>query len=300
MLRKISEVSLSYPEIVVGSSLESITYAFLNNVPFFFAHLDYPHRFDRFKPEQDLSIFNLKNEVTSLHTPKQKKIVGIEKSVLWERLYFYLSLAGLNPISDGVSSLRFDDNNLFAFTHKGSKITVGFDKASVFSDVEVYGLPEPLGIKNQKYKVYDWFDVRRGMSHEFDVIQDEEQFVNEVLFFQSERADNSKYKDAVAVSYLTEEQLSLYEFSDISARFKTLHLMKEAGIRGPRNGRDQDNKEKFKYYSIRIENAARDIVPMVAMKYKCTDSIDYKCLHFNDIIEANPLKDSYVTRIYKQ
>ena len=300
MIRKIREVSLHYPEIVVGSSLEAITYSFLNNLPFFFAHLEHPHRFDRFDPNQDLSLFDLENTTTSLHTPKEKKIVGIEKGVLWERLYFYLSLAGLNPISDCASSLRFDEENLFVFTHQGSKITVSFDKAYVFSDIEVYGLPEPLGIKDQKYKVYDWFDVRRGMNHEFDAIQDDDHFVTEILFFQSERADNSSYKDAVAISYLTEQQLSEYEYSDVSARFKTLHLMKESGIKGPRNGRDHYNKEKFKYYAIRIENAARDIVPMVKMNYKSTDRIDYKDLDFNAIIDATPMKDSYVTRLYRR
>ena len=75
--------------------------------------------------------------------------------------------------------------------------------------------------------------------------------------------------------------------------------MKEAGIKGPRNGRDQYNKEKYKYYSIRIENSEREVIPTVKMNYKPSDTIEYKTDEFDDIVASNPLKDSYVARIYR-
>ena len=35
--------------------------------------------------------------------------------------------------------------------------------------------------------------------------------------------------------------------------------MKEAGMRGARNGRDQDNPEKYKYYAVKIHPRKREI-----------------------------------------
>ena len=35
--------------------------------------------------------------------------------------------------------------------------------------------------------------------------------------------------------------------------------MKEAGIRGTRNGRDQLNPEKYKYYAIKLDSAERQV-----------------------------------------
>jgi len=58
---------------------------------------------------------------------------------------------------------------------------------------------------------------------------------------------------------MTEAQINDYRFSDTYVRFKVESLMKEAGIRGSRNGRDQLNPDRYKYYALKLESAERQI-----------------------------------------
>ena len=93
--------------------------------------------------------------------------------------------------------------------------------------------------------------------------------------------------------------LDLDEYSEVNARFKTLYLMKKAGIRGSRNGRDMNNKSRFKYYAVRIENSHREVIPLSKYIYESTDTIKFNNDGFSGIIENNELIDSYVTRIFQ-
>ena len=130
-------------------------------------------------------------------------------------------------------------------------------------------------------------------------LKDTTDFVNRVVFYPSSRVDgNHNFKDAVAISHITKELLNSFECSDINARFKTLYMMKEAGIRGARNGRDVKNKARYKYYSIKIENTDREIVEPPKI-YESSNNIIFNYDSFSDIINKNPLQDSYVSRIIK-
>ena len=57
--------------------------------------------------------------------------------------------------------------------------------------------------------------------------------------------------------------------------FKVLKIMKEAGIRGARNGRDMKDKTKYKYYALKIENDRREIIPLQKTLYEETESIEF-------------------------
>ena len=119
------------------------------------------------------------------------------------------------------------------------------------------------------------------------------------FFIPSDRLDgNSDLKDAVSISYLTEAQLDEFDYSDISARFKTLYMMKQAGIRGTRNGRDMRDKTKFKYYAVKIENRLREKELLTHPVYESTDTIKFNNDSFDDIIKKHKLLDSYVARIF--
>ena len=45
--------------------------------------------------------------------------------------------------------------------------------------------------------------------------------------------------------------MSNFEYSDTMVKFKVGAMMKKAGIRGARNGRDTNNPNKYKYYSVK-------------------------------------------------
>jgi hypothetical protein len=138
------------------------------------------------------------------------------------------------------------------------------------------------------------------MKHEYDFIESDTDFVKEILFYPTERVDgNQPFKDAVSVSYLTEKQLASFDYSDINARFKTLKMMKEAGIRGARNGRDMLNKSRYKYYAVKIENAKRETQLINKPVYQSNEIIKFNTDTFDDIINKNTLVESYVTRIFQ-
>lgn len=294
------DINFTYAQLVIGSNLEALLYCYLNNVPFVYVKLERPHRFDYFDPDQDLSFFGLKNISSTLISPRCKKLIGSSKDILWEKLYFYLTLAGLNPIADKSSSINIKDDHAKVFTHKARMAKIKFEELIIFSDDGVSGLPTPTNIPQKKYKVYDWFDVRSGMKHAYDFIESDTDFVKEILFYPTDRVDgNQVLKDAVSVSYLTEKQLASFEYSDINARFKTLKMMKGVGIRGARNGRDMLDKTRYKYYAVRLENSHRELEMLHKSVYESTDVIKFNNNSFNDIINKNPIVESYVARIFQ-
>ena len=302
MHSNIRDIKFVYKQVIIGSSLNALLYSFLNNVPFVYVKLERPHRFEYFDPEQDLSFFGMENEERTLISPQCKKLIGSSKDILWEKLYFYLTLAGLNPIADKASSINkvpAGEKELKVFTHKARMAKIKFEELIIFSDEGVSGLPTPITIPQKKYKVYDWFDVRSGMKHEYDFIEDESDFVKEILFYPTERVDgNQPFKDAVSISYLTEKQLKSYEYSDINARFKTLKMMKSAGIRGARNGKDMLDKTRYKYYALKIENTHRTQELLKTPLYPSSETVTFNNDTFDDIMREHKLMDSYVARIF--
>ena len=165
-------------------------------------------------------------------------------------------------------------------------VKVKYSELFVFDDYNLYGLSVPT-TGHDKYVVYDWFVVKSGMKHEYDLIYDKADFVNELIFYPSERIDGEhNLKDVVGVSYLSKEQLDDFEYSDINARFKTLYMMKQAGIKGARNGRDMKDKTKYKYYSVKLETVSRDIVGPKNL-YESCDNISFIYSSLHDIIKQN-------------
>ena len=135
---KIRDINFTYDKVIIGSSLEALLYSFLNNLPFVYTNSRCPHRFSFFEPDVDLSFFGIQNETRTLVGPTSEKYIGISKDTVWERLYFYLSLAGLNPLADKLSSIRIEDGVLKAFSHKARMAKIQFEQLIVFDDLPSY------------------------------------------------------------------------------------------------------------------------------------------------------------------
>lgn len=296
---KIRDINFSFDKVVIGSSLEALTYSYLNNLPIVHTRTLKPHFLDRFNADQDLSSFNIQNTQTVLKCNKENIIVGINKIFLWEKLYFILSLSGKIPLESKCVSLRLEGDILKAATSKARLAKIKFNELIVFDDNSFTGLGS-YDLRQKKYEVYDWFSVRSGMKHEYDILCGDDEFVNKIYFHQSDRVDgNHPFKDAISYSILTKDQLEDFEYSDINARFKTVYMMKQSGIKGTRNGRDSLNKEKYKYYAIKIENLKRQIIEPRNV-YDNKDNITFIYDSFCDIIDKNKQTTSYASRIFKR
>lgn len=239
-------------KIVIGGDLRALLYAYCNELPVIFVDSKPPFRFNTL--EKGHGFFGPGPE-TQLHA--------------WERLIFLLGMAGLMPLSDKATSLRVEDNILKVATSGSKLIKLKFNKLIIFDDENIFGLPEVVSEKVGYNKVIDWFAVRSGCRHDLDELSDVERFVKDVIFYPSDRFDGkTKLKDAVSTSYLTNDELQRFEFSETYAKFKLMSMMKEAGIRGARNGRIKEKPGKYRYYALKVDHAGRQIYSNVTRRYR--------------------------------
>tara|TARA_R100000008_G_scaffold86449_1_gene79599 strand:+ start:1081 stop:1842 length:762 start_codon:yes stop_codon:yes gene_type:complete len=188
---------------------------------------------------------------------------------VWDHFSYSLSEQGLNSVGKSVFSINIDPENssLQIITKEFSKITIRYGSLNVLSLQNVYGAP-PTQVEFMGYRVFDWFDVKSGAKHEHEVIESPDKFCKKIYFYLSSRImGNKKYKDLVAESSLTEEELSSVNFSSTIAGFKTKQMMKDAGILGTGHG-------SGKFRPIRLEFNRRDIIKNELIIYKKEGNIE--------------------------
>jgi len=283
-------------ELVVGNSLEAVSYAFLNQKNIILNDVGKPYFFDFFDATAKLDKYLVDAVEYELTTPTGSKIVGTSKLEVWEKLVFCLSLAGLIPASDKVYSMRIEDNNLFKITTDNSRVLrFKFDKLRIFDSKNINGLENPKEVDN--FKVIDWIDVRSGMKHEYDYFGTEKNFVKDIYFYPSPRTGDKQRKDLVTVSYMTKEQLEDFEYSDTYVKFKVLDLMKKAGIRGARNGRKPSNPEQYNYHSVKIETSHREIQKNEKPVFENKESIIFDYRREREIYFQSDGHEGYLKRV---
>ena len=226
-----------------------------------------------------------------LTSPIQEMDTKLE---VWQKYLVALSLNGQAPFSDKCVSITIEEDNTLKVITSGSRLArIKFENLIIFDDYNITGLPFKKGTTNEKNKVLDWFHVRSGMEHNYDVIETGDDFIGTIIFYPSNRFGNQKTdrvrKDLVAISYLEDDQLSDFDFSDTMARFKITKIMKDHGIRGARNGKDPNNPDKYKYYSVKIESADREMISNNINLYEDTDNIKFMQNKSYDISVHKPV-----------
>jgi len=289
-MEKIHQQVFEYDQIVIGGGLNALLYAYLNDCPCIFACADPPFRFDDFAEDYDF---------------RSLGVTTSSKLELWERLIRVLGLSGLLPMADKTASITINKNILKAVTHVSRLGRFEFEKLIIFDDEKVSGLPFIKSRIERPAKVIDWFNVRSGMEHHHDVIDTHDHFINRVYFYPSDRLDGAKgkriRKDLVAVSYLEAAQLNNFDYSSTMARFKITQLMKDAGIRGARNGRDTYNPKLYRYYSPKIESAQREIVRDIKNYYEPDERFEFRYDTAEEIIKNFPEElESYSSRLARR
>ena len=262
----------TFEEVVIGSGLNAAAYSFIKNVPLVLNSAGSPFEFDYLDPEADLDKIGLKNIRKELSTPDGVRLVGLPEVDAWRYIVYMLSLSGLCPLADKTEAIRAEENRLTVTTTSSRVIKLDFDKLTIFDDKNVHGL-SMLPRESSKLKVIDWINVRSGMKHEFDQIESASDFVRRIHFYPSERIDGeSNKKDAVAISYMLEEELNDYKYSDTYVKFKVRELMKNAGINGKKNGFDYKGDQK--HINIKLEPSRRETEKEKGA-YKDTESIKF-------------------------
>ena len=257
---------LSYKNIVIGGSLEALSYAYSKGLPVI-GIKQKPHFFlDKHRSE-------------------------------WENLSFFLSLAGQLPIAKGLTSIRIieDEKIIKCFTENSRMIEIEYETIHLVDDLGVGGIPLPTKPAKKEYLVFDWLKVVRGRNHPYDYLIDEDSddFVKKVVFY-SGIGYHKQYKNACAVSVLTEAKLKSLDYSETYTLLKVRQMMTDAGLKGNKNG-TQKATGKPAYQSLKIEFSQRDKVPLHRNEYANTKTIKFikdidlkkdEKLPYNDLLEV--------------
>ena len=283
----LSKFVYNVDNIVIGGELNAVLFAYLNNYTLINNEFRIPFRFDFFSNTDVLSSLVVPREDVTLQGKEERVNFGTPKKDIYKHLLFILSLAGLNPLSDKVISIRLARDNALRVVTERSQIVFRYKKLFVFDDTNIHGLPDKLEVINEGlHRVFDWIVMRSCTTHPYEYFETSDDFVNEIFFYPSERFDgfHPTKKDAVVVSYLTEGQLQDSNYSDTYVRFKVLEIMKNAGIRGARNGRDMLDKTKYKYYALKIKPEKREVLSLQKTLYEDTNNIEFLHDSVEDVI----------------
>ena len=254
---------IEYENIVVGSCINAVLFAFNNGLPIFYAECRRPFRFDYIEPDTDLSCLKIPGAAKSLTTFEGEKKVGVAKEILWERLLFLLALSGKMPLADRCHTMRYDGTLLTCSTEYSKLIDIKFENCFYFGDARCDKLVD-FAAQAEEITVYDWIAFNRGGKHHIDYIQTDDKFVSHIWYYSSDRIDGATpVKDACAVSILNTKEIQSYDYSETMARFKTVFEMEARGMKGPLSSVGPNGKPK--HYKFRTSIIKREKFPLESL-----------------------------------
>lgn len=245
-------MNLIFPKIITGGSLESLFYAYINEIPIVLTQPYVPFELDMV---EDNSFFELLGYTAGL---------PLTKVQVWDRLVFVLSMAGLVMMPNNVRNVREEGNKIIFSLKDNTRMIVAYERRISF-DKHL----------DREVDMYDWFDIRSGAKTELEELNDsEDDLVHKIIFYDSQRkgTGGKGFKDLVAVSRVQKTQLHEYENSEGYVRLKTLQMMKDQGMRGRPNGYNSRGKQQF--YALKIEHMHREIIKRYKPKFTMQETID--------------------------
>lgn len=256
---------MEFKSIVIGSSLSALLYAYYNRYPLIVNSFRRPFRFDNLPFDINFDGKNMTNE-----------------SNIWHLVSFKLSMEGLSPFGPSITSLRIKDRTISNTVEPGTNIKVDFEKCYIFDDDNLIVENEILKEPTDDVRVFDWMNVRRGTTHGLDYLGSSDNFVKDIYFYRSERIDgNHNKKDLVAVSYLKQEDLSNFEYSETMARFKIQKEMSAHGIIGAKSGLTDDGRQRK--YNVKVESDYRYVEPASKREYKDSEHVRFMNLTVDQV-----------------
>ena len=280
---KLEDHVYKWDRVVIGSDLRSLLYSISHNIPIIFKEVNAPFRFEAIPDDVDLAKIGIRGEEIK------------HQRELWEKLFFVAGLSGLSPMSSNAQNIRVKDRTLVITTKNSRVVKAEFHKLIVFEDTQLQTLPNVTREERANNKVIDWFNIRYGCRHNWDFLCGDDNFVNRVYFYPTDRSDNKSLKDAVSVSYLSDEEVGDLDFSEYLARFKLEQMMKDAGIKGPINGY-RNNKPI--HLGVKAEHAEREVVSCSKRRYEPDDRYEFVYDSLQCLIEGFELS-GYADKLMK-
>ena len=279
-------MKFEYKNIVIGSDLRSMLYAYNNQYPIFYTQQNKPHVFDFLNTDNSNQDFMFKSFDKTYKFGKQK----VE---IWEKLFFLLSMQGLLPLANMCNTIRYDNEKLICSSEYSKLCEIYFDKCYYFGDQNTFKLVKLKEKENVRYKIYDNIAFTSGGKHNIDYFETSDNFVHKVWFYSSDRiCGNTGVKDAYVLSILTDEQLSDPSHTETISRFKLMSHMKENGLKGKFNGYNKHGTPRF--YNFKTHTISRSRVKIDHPSWsetsnvkKVNSSLEQLIKNFNNLQTKN-------------
>jgi hypothetical protein len=228
-----------YDQVVFGSNLHALMYAYVNQIPLFYCTTNRPKIFEFF--DNTFEFANIAN-VNTLIKNKKDYNFGMRKLELWKRLSFVLAYDGLMPLGNGIQFARLDDNLLKITTNNSRLLRISFNKMFLFNE-DISGLPQQIKLNN-KGKVYDYLNFMHLHEKKTMLIESKTNLVNRLWIHN---------KKAIAISNV---QDITEDLPDYAVKMKILDIGKQYDIKGKQNGIYHYRKElkipRFKKLDFRF------------------------------------------------
>lgn len=276
-----------YDNIIIGSTLEALIYSYITNYPVFFAGSRCPKEFEYFEPA--LAFHFLKSEIKTIQTNESTYEVGSSKLPLWENLIFCLSMAGLVPLADNASSIRFDSDGTIRIIYNNRSITIEAKQIYLFDGLGVSGLGAEKPVGN--YKVYDWLFFNSLYPNPYDILKTEYDVVSELWFLEPINA--KRFKDGCIVSEFSTEKQMHENLTEYNIKFILKDLFKKYDIKGKANGVHHIDKVTQRYKQVQYTQIHREVSPPIYL-FEEIDNIkvlDYNLEQLKDWLQPNPKVD---------
>jgi hypothetical protein len=228
---------LSYDNLVIGSSLEALLYAYYNRYNIVWTRNESPYAFERLRKDFGL---------------------GIDKYSIWTRHAFLLGIGGFSAFGDNIKSIYFQPNNKLRLSSiEDYKYIVHYKKLHIFSDHELYDGQISYTSSNDKVKIIDWFHPTCLQTKKMgDCYFREDRLLNETYFYPS-----FKNKKIATISYCSNDELQKDVIPIYLVKIRLLEHIVKLGAR-----KTDDSK---------IVHENREIINLEKMVYESTNDIEY-------------------------
>ena len=192
----------------------------------------------------------------------------------WHEKLFQLGVEGKVPFYDSIKSIKIRENTATVIHGNSSLTKVGFKKCYVFSDYRVSLENEMVSEREFPRTVYDFFQITKSEPHHIKLIEDSDDFVSKIVFYESGRLKNKSNTDIVTVSKIFSSNFLDFDFSDTSCKFKARKMIEEKGVLGIVNRVDKITNKVYRD-RINLSFVERLVVNNDLRKYKASKHVKF-------------------------
>ncbi len=250
--------------LVIGSSVESIMYAFLSDA-YFLPTL-------RFGP-----IFY---DLVDMNLLGNKKA---DRS--WSRTQTILALSGKLLNYKDINNIRIAEDRVSISSSEGL-YKYRFEKCTIFDTTGIQMDNSLIKQAPTLYRVYDDFELSNlGGKHTFlSPLDSPYLFVSKINYYSSSRVDGANYvTDCVTESLLTKDQLNDFEYSDSMARFAVIRHLTSIGVQGSFMNFYKNGSPKFR--KPKVTHRKRIILEKDQNLYEDTERVKIKNLSIREVLD---------------